>query len=98
MLATRLGEHGIRANGINPDGVTHGSGIFARDWDARRAAVYGVPEDQLGAFYCQRTLPEREMLPEHVAAAVFAVCAGGLPLTTGLLIPVDAGATAGCLR
>jgi hypothetical protein len=33
-----------------------------------------------------------------VAAAVFALCAGDLPLTTGLLIPVDAGVAAAFLR
>ncbi len=29
LLAAELGEHGIRVNGINPDGVVRGSGIFA---------------------------------------------------------------------
>ncbi len=56
LLAAELGEHGIRVNGINPDGVVRGSGIFAGGWGAERAAVYGVPEDELGAFYAQRTL------------------------------------------
>jgi len=98
LLAAELGEHGIRVNGINPDGVVRGSGIFAGGWGAQRAAVYGVPESDLGAFYAQRTLLKKEVLPEHVAAAVFAVCGGDLPLTTGLLIPVDAGVAAAFLR
>ena len=85
-------------NGINPDGVVRGSGIFAGGWGAQRAAVYGVPEEELGAFYAQRTLLGREVLPEHVAAAVFALTAGDLSLTTGLLIPVDAGVAAAFLR
>ena len=67
LLAAELGEHGIRVNGINPDGVVRGSGIFAGGWGAQRAAVYGVPEEELGAFYAQRTLLKREVLPEHVA-------------------------------
>ena len=75
LLAAELGEHGIRVNGINPDGVVRGSGIFAKGWGAQRAAVYGVPEEELGAFYAQRTLLKREVLPEHVAAAVFALTA-----------------------
>ena len=58
LLAAELGEHGIRVNGINPDGVVRGSGIFAKGWGAQRAAVYGVPEEELGAFYAQRTLLE----------------------------------------
>ena len=98
LLAAELGEHGIRVNGINPDGVVRGSGIFAGGWGAQRAAVYGVPEEELGAFYAQRTLLKKEVLPEHVAAAVVALTAGDLPLTTGLHIPVDAGVAAAFLR
>jgi rhamnulose-1-phosphate aldolase/alcohol dehydrogenase len=98
LLAAELGEFGIRVNGINPDGVVRGSGIFAGGWGAQRAAVYGVPEDELGAFYAKRTILKREVLPEHVAAAVFALTAGDLALTTGLHIPVDAGVAAAFLR
>ncbi|TDC53638.1 bifunctional aldolase/short-chain dehydrogenase [Jiangella ureilytica] len=98
LLAAELGEHGIRVNGINPDGVVRGSGIFAAGWGAQRAAVYGVPEDQLGAFYAQRTLLKREVLPEHVANAVIALTGGELSHTTGLHIPVDAGVAAAFLR
>ncbi len=98
LLAAELGDIGVRVNGINPDGVVRGSGIFASGWGAQRAAVYGVPESELGAFYARRTLLKREVLPEHVAAAVLALCAGDLPLTTGLLIPVDAGVAAAFLR
>ena len=98
LLAAELGPHGIRVNGINPDAVVRGSGIFAGGWGAQRAAVYGVPESELGAFYAKRTLLGREVLPEHVAAAVVALTAGDLSLTTGLHIPVDAGVAAGFLR
>jgi rhamnulose-1-phosphate aldolase/alcohol dehydrogenase len=98
LLAAELGGDGIRVNGINPDGVVRGSGIFASGWGAQRAAVYGVAEEDLGAYYAQRTLLKREVLPEHVAAAVVALTAGDLPLTTGLHIPVDSGVAAGFLR
>ncbi|WP_037851218.1 bifunctional rhamnulose-1-phosphate aldolase/short-chain dehydrogenase [Streptomyces sp. NRRL S-340] len=98
LLAAELGEHGIRVNGVNPDGVVRGSGIFAGGWGARRAAVYGVPEDRLGEFYAQRTLLKREVLPEHVANAVFALTGGELTHTTGLHVPVDAGVAAAFLR
>ena len=98
LLAAELGEHGIRVNGINPDGVVRGSGIFAGGWGAKRAAVYGVPEDELGAYYAQRTLLKREVLPEHVAAAVVALAGGDLSQTTGLHIPVDSGVAAAFLR
>ena len=98
LLAAELGEFGIRVNGINPDGVVRGSGIFAGGWGAQRAAVYGIPESELGAFYAKRTLLGREVLPEHVAAAVLVLTAGELSLTTGLHIPVDAGVAAAFLR
>jgi rhamnulose-1-phosphate aldolase/alcohol dehydrogenase len=98
LLAAELGELGIRVNGINPDGVVRGSGIFAGGWGAQRAAVYGVPEEELGAFYAKRTLLKREVLPEHVANAVFVLTGGELSRTTGLHIPVDAGVAAGFLR
>ncbi|WP_051718213.1 bifunctional rhamnulose-1-phosphate aldolase/short-chain dehydrogenase [Streptomyces megasporus] len=98
LLAAELGEHGIRVNGVNPDGVVRGSGIFASGWGAQRAAVYGVPEEKLGEFYAQRTLLKREVLPEHVANAVFALTGGDLSHTTGLHVPVDAGVAAAFLR
>jgi NAD(P)-dependent dehydrogenase (short-subunit alcohol dehydrogenase family) len=98
LLAAELGQFGIRVNGINPDGVVRGSGIFAGGWGAKRAAVYGVPEEELGAFYARRTLLKREVLPEHVAAAVAALASADLSLTTGLHIPVDGGVAAAFLR
>lgn len=98
LLAAELGGHQIRVNGINPDGVVRGSGIFAGGWGASRAKVYGVEEENLGEFYAQRTLLKREVLPENVANAVFALTAGDLSHTTGLHIPVDAGVAAAFLR
>jgi rhamnulose-1-phosphate aldolase/alcohol dehydrogenase len=98
LLAAELGGHGIRVNGVNPDGVVQGSGIFAGGWGAQRAAVYGVEESKLGEFYAQRTILKREVLPEHVAAAVFALTGGELTHTTGLHVPVDAGVAAAFLR
>ncbi|MEU3306185.1 bifunctional aldolase/short-chain dehydrogenase [Nocardiopsis sp. NPDC055551] len=98
LLAAELGEHAIRVNGVNPDGVVRGSGIFAGGWGAQRAKVYGVPEEELGAFYAKRTLLGREVLPEHVANAVFALTAGELAHTTGLHVPVDGGVAAAFLR
>ncbi|MET7750591.1 bifunctional aldolase/short-chain dehydrogenase [Micromonospora sp. NPDC005367] len=98
LLAAELGGHGIRVNGVNPDGVVRGSGIFAGGWGAQRAAVYGVPEERLGEYYAQRTLLKREVLPEHVANAVFVLTCGELSHTTGLHVPVDAGVAAAFLR
>ncbi|MBU6244889.1 MAG: bifunctional aldolase/short-chain dehydrogenase [Actinomycetales bacterium] len=98
LLAAELGEFGIRVNGINPDGVVQGSGIFASGWGANRAAVYGVEEKDLGQFYANRTLLKREVLPEHVALAAAALVSDEFSRTTGLLVPVDSGVAAAFLR
>ncbi|RCK70578.1 bifunctional aldolase/short-chain dehydrogenase [Desertihabitans brevis] len=98
LLAAELGEHGVRVNGINPDGVVRGSGIFASGWGANRAKTYGIEEQDLGKFYAQRTILKREVLPEHVANAAFALCTSDFSHTTGLHVPVDAGVAAAFLR
>lgn len=98
LLAVELGEHGVRVNGINPDGVVRGSGIFASGWGANRAKNYGIDEKDLGEFYAKRTILQREVLPEHVANAVSVLTGPDLSQTTGLHIPVDAGVAAAFLR
>jgi rhamnulose-1-phosphate aldolase/alcohol dehydrogenase len=98
LLAAELGEFGVRVNGVNPDGVVRGSGIFANGWGAQRAAVYGVPEDELGEFYARRTLLKREVVPADVARAVSALVSNEFSHTTGLLVPIDAGVAAAFLR
>lgn len=98
LLAVELGEHGVRVNGINPDGVVRGSGIFASGWGANRAATYGVDEEDLGQFYANRTILKREVVPENVADAVYVLTGPELSRTTGLHIPVDSGVAAAFLR
>ncbi|MGM7668012.1 bifunctional aldolase/short-chain dehydrogenase [Microbacterium sp. A93] len=98
LLAVELGEHGIRVNGINPDGVVRGSGIFASGWGANRAATYGVAEEDLGQYYANRTILKREVVPENVADAVYVLTGPELTRTTGLHIPVDSGVAAAFLR
>ena len=98
LLAVELGEHGVRVNGINPDGVVRGSGIFAAGWGANRAATYGVKEEELGQFYANRTILKREVVPENVADAVYVLTGPELSRTTGLHIPVDSGVAQAFVR
>ena len=98
LLAVELGEYGIRVNGINPDGVVRGSGIFAAGWGANRAKTYGVKEEDLGTFYAQRTILKKEVLPESIADAVSVLTGPDLTLTTGMHLPVDSGVAAAFLR
>ncbi|WP_062212959.1 bifunctional rhamnulose-1-phosphate aldolase/short-chain dehydrogenase [Demequina oxidasica] len=98
LLAVELGAFGIKVNGINPDGVVRGSGIFSSGWGANRAKTYGIEEENLGEFYAQRTILKREVLPEHVANAAAVLTGPDMSHTTGLHIPVDAGVAAAFLR
>ena len=98
LLAVELGEYGIRVNAVAPDGVVQGSGIFAGGWGANRAAVYGVPEKELGAFYAQRTILKREVVPENVATVVAALASEEFTRTTGTVVPVDSGVAAAFVR
>jgi len=98
LLAVELGEFGIKVNGINPDGVVRGSGIFSSGWGAHRAKIHGVEEDKLGEFYAQRTILKLEVLPEHVANAAAVLTGPDMSHTTGLHVPVDAGVAAAFLR
>jgi len=98
LLAVELGEHGVRVNGINPDGVVRGSGIFSSGWGAQRAATYGVAEEDLGQYYANRTILKREVIPENIADAVYVLTGPELTRTTGLHIPVDSGVAAAFLR
>lgn len=98
LLAAELGQFGIRVNGVNPDGVVRGSKIFSSGWGAKRAAVYGVDEAELGKYYASRTLLGTEVVPESIAAAIFVLVGGDLVQTTGVHIPVDSGVANAFLR
>jgi NAD(P)-dependent dehydrogenase (short-subunit alcohol dehydrogenase family) len=98
LLAAELADVGIRVNGVSPDAVIQGSKIFAGDWGRDRAEKYGVPREELGEYYAQRSLLKREILPEDIASACFALVGGLLPKTTGMVIPVDGGVPEAFLR
>ncbi|MBE7467148.1 MAG: bifunctional rhamnulose-1-phosphate aldolase/short-chain dehydrogenase [Planctomycetes bacterium] len=98
LLAAELGPKGIKVNGINPDAVVKGSGIFASGWGSDRAKTYGIAEEQLPAFYAKRTLLNKEIEPDDIAKAAFVLVGDQLDKTTGQVINVDGGLAPGFMR
>jgi rhamnulose-1-phosphate aldolase/alcohol dehydrogenase len=93
-LAEEGGAHGIRVNTVNPDAVIQGSSIWSSDWMAERASTYGVAEDELEAFYRQRTKLDVNVYPEDVAEAIAFLAGPRSRKSTGNVINVDGGVTA----
>jgi len=93
-LAEEGGPHGIRVNTVNPDAVIQGSSIWSSDWKAERASTYGVTEEELHAFYRERTKLGVSVYPEDVAEAITFLASPRSAKSTGNIINVDGGVTA----
>ena len=98
LLAAELGADRIRVNVVNPDAVISGSNIWNDGWAEGRAKAYGIPVQDLPAFYAKRTLLNEVILPEDIANACFAFVGGLLNKSTGNTINVDGGVSAAFLR
>lgn len=90
LLAAELGNHKIRVNTVNPDGVIIGSKIWEGDWAEGRAKSYGITVEELPEHYAKRNLLNEIIYPEDIANGVFALI-GILDKTTGNSINVDGG-------
>ena len=99
LLAAELGEHGIKVNGVNPDGVV------ARLRHLRRAA--GAPTAPRSTASRRRTsasstpsapCSSRRCSPSTAPRRSSCSARPELSRTTGLHIPVDAGVAAAFLR
>ncbi|HKJ95559.1 MAG TPA: bifunctional rhamnulose-1-phosphate aldolase/short-chain dehydrogenase, partial [Gammaproteobacteria bacterium] len=90
-LALEGGPHGIRVNVVNPDAVLRGSKIWSGDWRRERAAAYHIDESELEAFYRDRSLLKKEVLPEDIAEAVYFLASPKSAKSTGNIVNVDAG-------
>lgn len=98
LLAAELGADGIRVNAVNPDAVIVDSNIWAGTWAEGRAKAYGIPVDELPAYYAKRTLLNRTILPEDIANACFVYVSGLLEKSTGNTLNVDGGLPAAFVR
>lgn len=98
LLAAELGEDKIRVNVVNPDAVIEGSHIWQGGWARERAAAYGVPLEELPAFYAKRTLLNEVISTEDIANGAFAFVSGLLSKSTGNVLNVDGGLAAAFMR
>jgi rhamnulose-1-phosphate aldolase/alcohol dehydrogenase len=98
LLAAELGADKIRVNTVNPDAVIADSNIWAGGWAEGRAKAYGIPVEELPAYYAKRTLLNETILPEDIANACFVLVSGLLDKSTGNTLNVDGGVAAAFLR
>lgn len=90
---------GIRSNVVNPDAVIRGSKIWTGKWSEERAAANKIGEDDLEAFYRDRSMLKRSVFPEDIAEATYFFAAEHLSAkSTGNILNVDAGHLAAFTR
>jgi rhamnulose-1-phosphate aldolase/alcohol dehydrogenase len=91
IAALEGGEHGIRANAVNPDAVFANSRLWSEELRAERAAAHGIDEEELEAFYARRNLLHRTVTGQDVAASVAFLLSEESSRTTGAVVAVDGG-------
>jgi rhamnulose-1-phosphate aldolase/alcohol dehydrogenase len=107
-FAIECAPHGIRVNGIAPASVVEGSLQFHRERVMMSLSKYNISfeesesdealRDKLANFYGQRTLLKKPVTPAAIAEAALLLAGPRLSLTTGQILPVDAGLTEAFLR
>ncbi len=91
----------VRVNGVAPATVVAGSTMFPRNRVLQSLQKYKVEfaesetteelREKLAAFYAQRTLTRRAILPQDCANAIVWLAGEESAKTTGHVIPVDGG-------
>jgi len=91
IVALEGGEHGIRANMLNPDAIFGGSRFWSDEMRNMRAHAYGIDTEKLPDFYRNRTLLKVEVTADDVAEAALFLAGPRSAKTTGAMLPVDGG-------
>jgi rhamnulose-1-phosphate aldolase/alcohol dehydrogenase len=90
-IALEGAPHGIRVNVVNPDAVIKGSKIWDGKWKQERAQSNKIEADDVEAFYRDRSMLKRSVLPEDIAEAVYFLLSDKAAKSTGNVLNVDAG-------
>jgi rhamnulose-1-phosphate aldolase/alcohol dehydrogenase len=106
-LAIELSPN-VRVNGIAPATVVAGSAMFPHDRVLQSLRKYKIEfsdtetteelRSKLAAFYAQRTLTKRPIVPQDCANAILWLASELSGKTTGHVIPVDGGLAEAYLR
>jgi rhamnulose-1-phosphate aldolase/alcohol dehydrogenase len=91
IVAIEGGEHGIRANMLNPDAIFGGSRFWSDEMREMRAQNYGIDASKLPDYYRNRTLLKTEVTAADVAEAALFLAGPRSAKTTGAMLPVDGG-------
>lgn len=94
IAALEGGAMKIRSNIVNPDAVFEDSGLWTEQVRAERAAVHGVPVEEIEQFYARRNLLKTTISGQDVAEAVAFLLSDRSKATTGTVIAVDGGVAA----
>jgi NAD(P)-dependent dehydrogenase (short-subunit alcohol dehydrogenase family) len=90
-VALEGGEHGIRANMLNPDAIFGDSRFWSDGMRTMRAQAYGIETTNLPDFYRNRTLLKVAVTADDVAEAALFLAGPRSAKTTGAMLPVDGG-------
>ena len=91
IVALEGGEHGIRANMLNPDAIFTNSRFWSEEMRQMRAQNYKVDAEALPGFYQARTLLKVEVTAADCAEAALFLAGPRSSKTTGAMLPVDGG-------
>lgn len=94
ITAMEGGEHGIRANVVNPDSIFAGSQLWSPEIREQRARAHGVAESELEQHYANRNLLQSTISGTDVGESVAFLLSGRAARTTGCVITVDGGVPA----
>jgi rhamnulose-1-phosphate aldolase/alcohol dehydrogenase len=98
IAALEGGASGVRANALNPDAVFDNSKLWEGGIREQRAKEHGVKPEELEDFYARRNILKARVRSEDVARAVAFLLSEESSRTTGAVIPVDGGVSAGFPR